>query len=84
MKVHDGELKEELALPADIFDRSGLKESRASCYQRGIRSRLVFHKETEDRHAYYKLTLVGPAHEMSFATMMFSFFDDSEFLGLRK
>lgn len=77
MKVGKGELKEELVLPESIFSSEDIKDRRASCYQRGIRSRLVYFPETDTRHGYYKLTLVGPAHEMSFATLMFSFFDNS-------
>jgi hypothetical protein len=79
MDVRDGELKEELVLPTEIFSREQIKSRRASCYQRGVRSRLVFHKEDDHHYAYYHLTLVGLAHEMQFAIMMFSFFDDSEF-----
>ncbi len=79
----EGELVEELILPAGLFKQDDIKSRRASCFQRRVRSRLVSFPETDNHHAYYKLTLIGPAHEMAFATMLFSFFDDREFL-LRK
>lgn len=78
MKVGDGELKEEIVLPLSIFKEDDIKKRRASCYQRDIRSQLVFFKETPTRHAYYKLTLIGPAHEMPFAILLFDFFDEHD------
>ena len=83
MEVRDGELKEELVLPEETFERDDIRQRRVSLYQRGVRSRLVHFPETENRHGYYKLTLVGPAHEMQFAVLMFSFFDNGE-LRIRK
>lgn len=77
MPPRKGELREELVLPESIFSAEDIKSRRESCYQRGVRSRLVHYPETDDRHGYYKLTLIGPAHEMKFATLMFSFFDNS-------
>ena len=79
MEVRNGELKQELVLPEQIFTREEIKSRRASCFQRGVRSRVVFHAEDDDHFGYYDLTIVGPAHEMQFASMMFSFFDDTEF-----
>lgn len=77
----EGETVEVLLIPEGIFSRLELRERRSHLHDHGIRTRLEYFSASESTHAHYRLTLVGPAHEMSWAALSFSFFDDRGFLG---
>lgn len=77
----EGETREVLLIPEGIFTRDELRERREHLFGHGVRSRLEYFDE-HPGGPYYRLTLIGLAHEMSWASLSFSFFDDCcEFLG---